>query len=654
MSDQSSSTSLSPADDTARGPAAEDAHYRVLARKYRPATFGQLIGQEAMVRTLTNAIAAGRLAHAFVLTGVRGVGKTTTARILARGLNCVGPDGNGGPTAEPCGVCENCRAIAEDRHVDVLEMDAASRTGVNDIRELIEGVRYRPVAARYKIYIIDEVHMLSNSAFNALLKTLEEPPSHVKFIFATTEIRKVPVTVLSRCQRFDLRRVDAETLTRHFARIAEIEGARIAPQAVALIARAADGSVRDGLSLLDQAIALAEGEVTEAQVREMLGLADRAQLFDLFDRTMRGDAAGALGLMAEMYNAGADPVVVLQDLLELTHWLTRIKVVPQAAEGPTVPETERVRGRAMAEKLSMGVLARTWQMLLKGLGEAQAAPAPLQAAEMVLIRLTHAAELPTPAELVQRLQDAAAGTGTEPGNGPGRGSGPARHGARSDASGRPDAGAAVGATIGGGESGRGGALPADPRPRAAFAVGDPAGDPFGGPIAASREPEAETAAVAAPDPKSFAEVVALCAERREALLHAHLVNSVHLVRFEPGRIELRPTGRAPANLANRLGASLSDWTGRRWVVSVSSEPGAPTLAEQAAAAAERERQAVLAHPLVEAVMRRFPGATVEAVRDLIPTVAGPMDAISPDWGEEGGDPDGDGADPESSNGDESP
>ncbi|HEX6103773.1 MAG TPA: DNA polymerase III subunit gamma/tau, partial [Alphaproteobacteria bacterium] len=378
------------------------APYRVLARKYRPARFEELIGQEAMVRTLSNAIRTGRLAHAFMLTGVRGVGKTTTARIIARALNCVGPDGTGGPTVSPCGQCQHCTGIAEDRHVDVIEMDAASRTSVEDIRELIEGVRYRPVMARYKVYIVDEVHMLSRSAFNALLKTLEEPPQHVKFIFATTEIRKVPVTVLSRCQRFDLRRVEAEVLADHFSAIAGKEGIEIEPAAAALIARAADGSVRDGLSLLDQAIALADGRVSEAQVRAMLGLADRTQAFDLFEAAMRGDAPAALASFAALYAAGADPALVLQDLLELTHWVTRVKLAPSAAADPTVPEAERVRGQALAERLSMPVLARAWQMLLKGLTETQTAPHPGQSAEMVLVRLAYAADLPSPADLVRK------------------------------------------------------------------------------------------------------------------------------------------------------------------------------------------------------------------------------------------------------------
>ena len=399
--------------------AAESAHYQVLARKYRPATFAGLIGQEAMVRTLTNAMASGRLAHAFVLTGVRGVGKTTAARIIARCLNCIGPDGGGGITPEPCGVCEHCRAIAEDRHMDVIEMDAASRTGVDDIRELIDGVRYRPTTARYKVYIIDEVHMLSKNAFNALLKTLEEPPEHVKFIFATTEVRKIPVTVLSRCQRFDLRRIDAETLAAHFKGIVENEGAKVTDGALNMIVRAADGSVRDGLSLFDQAIAHSGGEVGEDQVRRMLGLADRTITFDLLDAVMKGDADTALRTLGQQYAAGADPAAVLEDMLELTHWLTRIKVVPGAADAFGVPEAERVRGGEMAGKLSMAAVARAWQMLLKGLGEVRLAPRPEQAAEMILVRLAFASGLPTPAEALKALDDGGAAAPAPRGGPPG-------------------------------------------------------------------------------------------------------------------------------------------------------------------------------------------------------------------------------------------
>src|ERR1700720_817488 len=377
--------------------------YRVLARKYRPSTFAELIGQEAMVRTLSNAIATGRIAHAFILTGVRGVGKTTTARILARALNCVGPDGSGGATAEPCGQCAQCLAMAEDRHVDVMEMDAASRTGVDDIRELTEGVRYRPVSGRYKVYIIDEVHMLSKHAFNALLKTLEEPPPDVKFVFATTEINKVPVTVLSRCQRFSLRRVPVEQLIPHYRLIAGAEGVEVEPAALALIARAADGSVRDGLSLLDQAIALSGGRIAEAAVRDMLGVADRGLVFDLLESVLRGDAPAALAQMSHLYQGGSDPLMVLQDLLDLSHFLTRLKLAPEAGAGDPITEGDRERARPLAGKLAMPVLARAWQMQLKGLAELREAPSPVQAAEMVLVRLAYVADLPVPAELVRSL-----------------------------------------------------------------------------------------------------------------------------------------------------------------------------------------------------------------------------------------------------------
>ena len=554
--------------------------YRVLARKYRPANFAELIGQEALVRTLTNAINSGRVAQAFILTGVRGVGKTTTARIIARALNCIGKDGTGGPTPEPCGVCANCVAIARDRHVDVIEMDAASRTGIDDIRELIEGVRYRPVQARHKVYIIDEVHMLSKQAFNGLLKTLEEPPEHVVFVFATTEIRKVPVTVLSRCQRFDLRRVDQDLLRAHFAGIAKAEDVAVADEALAMIARAADGSVRDGLSLLDQAIALSGGgEVSAEQVRAMLGLADREQVLDLFEAVMQGRVPAALDILADMHSAGADPATVLQDLLEFTHTLTRAKLVPETLTAPGVPEAERVRGRALADALSLPVLARVWQMLLKGLGETRAAPAQRQAAEMVLIRLAYAADLPTPAELVERLQGTPAGAGTAP-----------------SVTGTPAPAPAVAVSSDRGEA--------------------PTGAPSGGPRAAlapqpmpeeTAEPEAAPTPTS-PAPTSFPEVVALARAQRETILANNLDNDVHLVRFEVGRIELRPSDRAPRNLAGRLGDFLQNATGARWVVSVSQEAGAPPLREQARAHEATLRDAALAHPLVQAAMQTFPGA----------------------------------------------
>jgi DNA polymerase III subunit gamma/tau len=553
--------------------------YRVLARKYRPQRFAELIGQEATVRTLTNAIAAGRIAHAFILTGVRGVGKTSTARILARALNCVGPDGTGGPTGAPCGVCEPCRAIAEDRHVDVIEMDAASRTGIDDIRELTEGVRYRPVAARFKVYIIDEVHMLSKNAFNALLKTIEEPPPDVIFIFATTEVQKVPVTVLSRCQRFALRRVPIEQLITHYQRVATAENISIAPMAVAMIARAADGSVRDGLSLLDQAIALAAGAtIDEAIVRDMLGIADRYQVFDLFEGVLRGDTAGALARLGALYDGGADPVLVLQDLLELAHFLTRLKLTPAAGEHDPTLADARERGLPLAEKLGMPVLARTWQMLLKGIAEAQTAPSPLAAAEMVLIRLAYVADLPPPGDLVKAVSEGREPVGTPVARGPGLG-----------------AGAVVPAAVNRGAN-------------AVSALALPRID-----------------AVAVPGPKNFRELIHLFEERREAILRAHLYAHAHLVQFEPGRVQLRLDATAPRDLVNRVAQKLSEWTGQTWLVGIASEGGESTLKEQDEAREHSRRGEAARHPLVRAVLDAFPGARIEAVRDV---AAPPIDDVA--------------------------
>jgi len=542
--------------------------YRVLARKYRPSTFGQLIGQEALVRTLTNAITSGRIAQGYMLTGVRGVGKTTTARLIARALNCVGPDGKGGPTPEPCGVCVHCKAIAEDRHVDVLEMDAASRTGIDDIRELLEGVRYRPVSARYKIYIVDEVHMLSEKAFNALLKTLEEPPEHVKFIFATTEIRKVPVTVLSRCQRFDLRRIESADLQVLFRDISKREGATVDDAALALIARAADGSARDGLSILDQAISQAGGDdrkVTEPAVRDMLGLADRALVFDLFDAVMSGEVKKALDLLADQYAAGASPIVILQDLLELVHWLTRTKVAPEGGNDPALAETERTRGVAMAEKLGLPILTRSWQMLLKGLGEARSAPMPLQAVEMVLVRMAYAADLPTPADAIKALET----------------------GAGVSAASRPQApmpsGGGARAVAGGGMT----VASHTPQPTALLA-------PHAAPQALAK-------------PQTFAEVADLFMAKREPTLATLLKRNAHLVRFESGMIEFNLDKNAPKDLAGQVGKLLTQWTGQRWVVSVVNAPGQPTLHEQ-------EMQHAKADPLVRSILEAFPGATIEGIR----------------------------------------
>lgn len=552
-----------------------DKAYRVLARKYRPETFADLVGQEAMVRTLRNAFAADRIAHAFIMTGIRGTGKTTTARIIAKGLNCIGPDGTGGPTTDPCGKCDPCRAIAEGRHVDVMEMDAASRTGVGDIREIIDSVHYRAASARYKIYIIDEVHMLSNSAFNALLKTLEEPPAHVKFIFATTEIRKVPVTVLSRCQRFDLRRIEPEVMMALLRRIATAEGAQITNGALALITRAAEGSARDATSMLDQAIANGMGEVTADQVRAMLGLADRGRVLDLFDLVVTGDAGGALAELAAQYADGADPMAVLRDLAEITHWLSVVKVTPAAAEDPTTPPDEAARGLEMAGKLPMRVLTRLWQMLLKALEEVAAAPNAMMAAEMAVIRMTHVADLPDPETLIRKLSEAPA-----PGPMPG------------------------GAPAGGGGGGRMMHAPA-----MQMAPASPTRGPVmqGGQALAVAEGTLQVYV-------SFDQVVELIREKRDMKLLYEVEQGLRLVRYAPGRIEFQPTPEAPPDLAAQLGARLQMWTGARWGVSVVNEGGAPTIAETRDEARRMAEAEAMQNPLVQAVLAAFPGAKIADIR----------------------------------------
>ncbi len=557
--------------------------YRVLARKYRPSDFSGLVGQEALVKTLSNAFATGRIAHAFMLTGVRGVGKTTTARIIARALNCIGPDGKRtAPTIHPCGLCEPCIAIAESRHVDVQEMDAASHTGIDDIREIIEGVRYAPASARYKVYIVDEVHMLSKAAFNGLLKTLEEPPPHVKFIFATTEIRKVPVTVLSRCQRFDLRRIETGELVNLLADIAQKESVKISRDALALIARAAEGSARDSLSLLDQAIAHGEGgEIAADAVRDMLGLADRGRVLDLFEKLMGGKIAEALGDLGQLYDHGADPLAVMQDLLEIVHFLTRVKVAPGAEGFFDGGSDEAKRAAEMAGKLSVPSLTRAWQVLLKGLLEVRDATRPVAACEMALIRLAYAADLPPTDKLVRDLLDTETKQRTS-----------------------------LSPAASGGE-GRGEGV----APRATLSTG----------VATSpkRTPEPTLAASSQVQLRSLQDVIAFI--EPTSSLKVNLEHNVHLVRMEQGRIEIRPTPKAPTTLAGDLSQKLFALTGQRWSVSISREAGAPTLAEQKRDAKAAKFESVTQEPLVRAVLDRFPGAEIKEVRRIADEdIAAPM------------------------------
>jgi DNA polymerase III subunit gamma/tau len=575
----------------------------VLARKYRPSTFDDLIGQDAMVRTVSNAFEAGRIPQAWILTGVRGVGKTTTARILARALNYELPDGSiTGPTIKMPVLGVHCQAIMDSRHLDVIEMDAASHNGVDDVRAINDAVRYAPVSARYKVYILDEVHMLSGAAFNALLKTLEEPPAHAKFIFATTEIRKVPITVLSRCQRFDLRRVDAALLVAHLQGIAAKESITAEPEALALIARAAEGSVRDSLSLFDQAIAHAAGPVRAEDVRQMLGLADRTRVIDLFEALMRADISRALQELRDQYDTGADPAMVLGDLAEFTHFVTRVKVVPAVADDVSLTEAERTRGRAFAAKLSMRVLARTWQMLLKGIAEVEAAGRPIAAAEMVLVRIAYAADLPTPDEVIRSLGDSACGNGSGPSTpAPPRADMPARS-----------------------EMPRGGG---GARSQLASAA------PLQEPVARDAEDKAPARALS-----RFEDLIALAAEKRDVSLKSALERDVRLVRFEDGQLEIALEPSATKMLVGDLSRKLHDWTGRRWMVVVSAEPGAPSLRMQA-----DERKAQLANdarvdPLVQAVLTRFPGAEIVEVRPPAIAPAVSADAV-PDAPDDKSDPD---------------
>lgn len=572
--------------------------YKVLARKYRPRNFDDLIGQEAMVQTLTNAFDSGRIAHAFMLTGVRGVGKTTTARILARALN-YHDDAHDAPSMALSEDGTHCPAIMDGSHVDVIEMDAASRTGIGDIREIIENVRYAPAAARFKVYIIDEVHMLSKAAFNGLLKTLEEPPAHVKFIFATTEIRQVPVTVLSRCQRFDLRRLGMEDTQKLLDKVCAAENVSLPPEAIKLIARAADGSARDGLSLLDRALAHMDGDtaLTEEVMRGLLGLADRARIFDLFDLLVRGQVSEALSEFDAQYAMGADPAVVLADLAELTHWLTRLKFVPAAQEDIAFSAELRDRGSAAAQTLSTRILSRLWQGLLAGHDEVNRAMNAKAAAEMTLIRLAHLADAPTPDELIKKFDTAAPP------------SAPSASPSAAPSGSSPSATSFV--------SSGGGGMRSD------------------GPVMSQAAPVVQSVA---PVLQNFQAVIDLAADKRDIGLKHLLENGTHLVSFETasgeraGRIELR-IADGFENPAQDLTRKLRDWTGQNWVVSLSKEQGAATLGSLKRSAAEQREEAAREDPYVKAALTAFPGAEILSVSDFSDDFAGKTaDANAPDDG----------------------
>jgi len=570
--------------------------YRVLARKYRPETFSELIGQEALVRTLGNALELGRLAHAFVLTGVRGIGKTSTARLLAKGLNCVGANGTGGATLNPCGQCEPCKAITAGRHVDVLEMDAASHTGVDDAREIIEGVGYRPVSARFKIYIIDEVHMMSKNAFNALLKTLEEPPDAVKFIFATTEIRKVPVTILSRCQRYDLRRVPTPMLADHLSKICEKESINTSPDALAMIARAAEGSVRDALSLLDQAAAMTADALSLELVSDMLGRPGRRDSQAILTAALAGETTTALTAFANAYARGAEPDMLVADVLDLVH-LASMQAAGAGPDESTGNDTETIQNLA---EFGIARLGRAWQLLLKGHGELAEAPNPAAAGEMLIIRLAHAAMMPTPGDILQKLP-------TTPHDAPTASAQPSKQSA-SPAASQPAQTVAPESTM--------------------LAVGSPQHNDSApdnvtpddvAPLAATPRNHAA--------PATLADIVALAEIHNEMLLAARIRNHVRLVSLQPGLLEISLTGQAPETLAGDLAKQLGLWTGQRWLVSLSDKTGANTIAEDAAQAAEMTHDAIAKDPLVVKIMAVFPGASID---DIKPAVAAPDMTTSDD------------------------
>ena len=542
--------------------------YKVLARKYRPETFKDLVGQAAMVQTLRNAFEADRIAQAFILTGIRGTGKTTTARIIAKGLNCIGLDQNGGPTVEPCGKCSNCAAIIKGNHVDVMEMDAASRTGVDDIREIIESIYYKASSGRFKVYIIDEVHMLSNNAFNALLKTLEEPPEHVKFIFATTEIRKVPVTVLSRCQRFDLRRIEPEEMMALLQKIAGSEGVNVSEDALRMITRAAEGSARDATSLLDQAISHGGGSSDAKHVRAMLGIADRGRVLDLFEMIMQGDAASALNELGSQYSDGADPIVILKDLAEITHWISVAKITPDINEDPTVTPDERMRGIEFSKLLSMRMLTRMWQMLIKSLDEIAVAPSPIMAAEMIIIRLTHAADLPPTEDLIKKIESKLQGAN------------------------------------------KGKNLETPSKNMGAQAISHEIFQPKQNNASNLKIAPAADEGIGIFSYTKFEDILELVKQNRDVKLLVDIENGLRLVTYRPGYIEFTPTEFAPANLAQRLSNRLKEWTGSRWAVSVVQNGEAETIFEKKEKDAKELETEAYAHPFVKEALVQFPAARI--------------------------------------------
>lgn len=564
-----------------------DNQYVVLARKYRPQTFEDLLGQDALVQTLTNAIKNNRLHHAYILTGIRGVGKTTTARLIARALNCTGLDGKGGPTIHPCGVCENCRAIAAGRHIDVMELDAASRTGVDDMRELLDGVRYKPTNARYKVYIIDEVHMLSKGAFNALLKTLEEPPAHVKFIFATTEIRKVPVTILSRCQRFDLQRLSIETLMQLFHKIIAAENLKADEEALEMVARAADGSARDGLSMLDQAIVLGDGKIKTETVIEMIGLADRTQTLALFEHLIAGSIPDVLKNLQLQYKNGANPMAVLQDLIDVTHMLTKAKIVPAALNTEMLSENDRELCTKLAGSLSVAVLSRMWQMMLKGLTELNSAPAPLDALEMILIRIAYSASLPTPAELLEEVKKKSDLNQIAP---------------------KINVSTPQIATV-----------HAMPQPANSF-VAKPT-------ITPAPQPEVKPVSAPAPTPSApcpmnnISQLAAYLEEHKKMRLEYSLKNDVSIENFGNWQIELTLSDKAPVDFVSSLRQVLTEATGGEWQIIQHRGTLGETLADKENAAIDADKRSAAEHPLVKAVYAEFKGARIDTITRKISETA---------------------------------